>query len=114
MLTMRDPHMQESTGATATAYTHIPTLKEGEKIKITLGGVGKHSSSSGAHASASTGAGKGLLRPPPPPGSVVQFQGGKPDAATASLASLQHHEVPTGTGASAGGAGDDEEWGDFA
>jgi hypothetical protein len=69
----------------------------------------------------------GLLKPPPPAGSVVQFQGGKPDHA--SLSSLQYAgsdkagssvgieaSVGANSGGTVGGTSTtaDEEWGDFA
>jgi hypothetical protein len=129
--------LQDAAHTAVAAYTHIPTLKEGEKIKIAIGGRGKHSTTHDANNSvptsvataSNTGTGPskgfgGLLRPPPPAGSVVQYQGGKPDHA--SLISLQYEgsdkagadgraeaSVGATSGGTAGGTAD-EEWGDFA
>jgi hypothetical protein len=128
--------LQDAGHTAAAAYTHIPTLKEGEKIKITIGGRGKHSTThdtnnsvpTGVATASNTGTGPskgfgGLLKPPPPAGSVVQYQGGKPDHA--SLTSLQYAgsdkagadgSAEASAGANSGTAGNtaDEEWGDFA
>jgi hypothetical protein len=129
--------LQDASHTAAAAYTHIPTLKEGEKIKITIGGRGKHSTthdtnnnvSTSVATASNTGTGPskgfgGLLKPPPPAGSVVQYQGGKPDHA--SLSSLQYAgsdkaganvgaeaSVGVTSGGTASGTAD-EEWGDFA
>jgi N6-adenosine-specific RNA methylase IME4 len=52
--------LQEAGHTAAAAYTHIPTLKEGEKIKITIGGRGKHNTThdanNGVHSNSATGA----------------------------------------------------------
>lgn len=94
------------------SYSHIPALKEGEKIKISIGGKSKHTGSGEkAHAATTgvtTGAGAGKggfgLKPPPPPGSVVHFQGGAPASAA---------EASAPVASSAGSAAADEDWGDF-
>lgn len=126
--------VQAAGGAGAAGYSHIPALKEGEKIKISIGAKHKHTPSkeatSSGHTTGGSGGGGGVgggvkfggLRPPPPAGSVVHFQGGNPEpqepapaASTAPVpATASAADVSGGSsGASSEGGAVEDEWGDF-
>lgn len=95
-------------------WSHIPALKEGEKIKISLAKKPHATTGESGAPSKSAGGGGGFLKPPPPPGSTVHFKGagdagdggdGDDDNKVASIA-------PAVTVAATAVA-EEEEWGDF-
>lgn len=96
----------------AAGWSHIPALKEGEKIKISL--TKKSHTTAGEHAAKGNGGG-GLLKPPPPPGSTVHYKGATDNgdgAAAVDSNSKATADAPAAT-VTAAATAEDEEWGDF-
>lgn len=109
---------------------HINPLKEGEKIKISMGHSKKPAHSSEGDSKPKTGGGGFLLKPPPAPGStvflhlpsgpstnanpVMSFNVDSRDKGSQEEMGGPVEDDPFGSFNNAAQSTEDEDWGDFS